>query len=111
MWRVTGAESATDTNQDILSGESMRVFANICTFLRRMTIPESSITLYNLVLGIRREVARTSDKHKLQDTELLAMAKILIDLGYMSRDRLDKESISKQELVADVNIAISESHL
>ncbi len=110
IWRLTGAESYTQ-RVDKLTGKALINFANISNFLRRMTIPEGSVDLYRLLVNVRKELTLAKSDKDLKQIEVLAMAKILIQLGYMPNNTLSHKPIRLSKLLVDINKAINESHL
>ena len=110
VWRLTGAESYTQ-KVDKLTGKALINFANISNFLRRMTIPEGSVDLYRLLVVVRKELILAKSDKDLRRIEVLAMAKILVQLGYMSSSILSHKPIRLSKLIVDINKAINESHL
>ncbi len=110
VWRLTGAESYTQ-KVDKLTGKALINFANISNFLRRMTIPEGSIDLYRLLVLVRKELILAKSDKDLKRIEVLAMAKILVQLGYMPNSILSHKPIRLSRLIVDINKAINESHL
>ena len=110
MWRVTGAE-ALSSGASRLGVASLPVFAKMAEFVRRMTVPDQAVDLYSLVLNVREQLTDCTDVKQLETIELLTVAKILISLGYMNKDTLNKDNVSKRGLMSDVNKAIAESHL
>ncbi|MCD5384498.1 MAG: recombination protein O N-terminal domain-containing protein [Candidatus Pacebacteria bacterium] len=109
-WRVTGVETICGMESE-LTVESRRAFARIAKFIKRMTVSDPTVELFDLLLKVRVELQQCKDNNKINTIELLAVAKILISLGYMDAKILNNKNITKSKLTEDVNMAINGSHL
>ncbi len=118
QWRVTGTELHAGvllgSSSSSLCGEAAAAFARVASFVRRMTVVDRSVNLYDIVLKAHVELSATVDSTDIVAVELMAIAKILVELGYLDQaalpTRVDSIS-SKNKLTADVNKALNESHL
>ena len=109
-WRIVGAEQI-DSQNVFKTQLAVITFAKLSNFIKRMTVPNADIGLYDLMFNVRQELLRCESKEQVELIEIMAMAKILVSLGYMPESKLSKYKISKRMLIADINKAINASHM
>ncbi len=108
-WRIVGAE-ALSGQQVFKTQLAATIFAKLCDFIKRMTVPSLDADLFELLLKVRQELSLCDNKEKMELIEIMAMAKLLISLGYMQESKLSGR-LNKHNLIADINNAISASQL
>lgn len=109
-WRIIGAEQA-DSSDVFKTQLAVITFAKLSNFIRRMTVSNADIGLFDLTFNVRQELLRCESKEQVDLIEIMAMAKILVSLGYMPESKLSEGKISKRQLIADINKAINDSHM
>lgn len=124
IWRVTTAAPA-HAHERRLSGEAERILSRIHALLLRLVAgEEASDELFGLLerthLLLREGPERTKEDYRA--LELLSVARILMTLGYLSRDRVVHEEDAdipapladiayQHRLIRDINQALAASQL
>ena len=110
-WRIVGAAELAGCPGEFNTQLAATTFAKLCDFIKRMTLPNTEMELFELLLKVRQELARCKSQDQVELIEIMAMAKLLIALGYMPEAKLNDSRLSKRQLVADINNAINNSQL
>jgi len=99
-WRIIDAEEKQNLHKIISDPQKLKFFSRIAVFLTRMIKGEEKNDF------IWNELVFLPDRFGEKDAEILFVAKVLKNLGYLSDDKLPKK-----ELIASINRAIKESML
>ncbi|MBM3260979.1 hypothetical protein FJY93_01030 [Candidatus Kaiserbacteria bacterium] len=121
-WRAAGASCSTPA----LRGESLRAFARIAHLVVRLVVGEErSDYLFEAVLQAHASLLHAGDE-MIPTIEIVAVARILFALGYISAealettlfahtaysfDHLHEAEMIRDNLLISINRALAETHL
>lgn len=111
IWRLTTASLPHEAH--IVRGiQKQQIFSRISALLVRLcTGEEANEELYTTIVR-SMTLVQSAKIEELKQVELLSVARILVTLGYLGRDVLDKSDIKQQHtLIRDINRALAESQL
>lgn len=113
QWRLVGVEAVGGDHASPvpLGGAGLGALARIARFVRRMTLEDAlHHDIYSIVTEARDALCTTSHRAHSEDIELVAVAKLLIVLGYLPADT-HLDPMHNHALVRAVNNAIAASQL
>ncbi|QSH39099.1 recombination protein O N-terminal domain-containing protein [Candidatus Kaiserbacteria bacterium] len=122
LWRLTGAEN---NHKEKLPPSAIEIFGRIATLVRRvMPTDEENKEVFTIVKKAYDTLLIDETNGKM--VEILAVARVLYQLGYLSRtseykgiidtddfsdETITKASIIENKMVDDINSGLSESQL
>lgn len=109
LWRLVGTEEILGHAWATSAGR--RAFARIAAFVRRVTQTEApQADIFEIVRTARYTLTTTHEHAAIEQSELHAIAGLLIVLGHLPAGSLD-EPVDERALARSVNTAIAESQL
>jgi recombinational DNA repair protein (RecF pathway) len=118
IWRLTTAAPGAMLSFD---PANEAIVARVCQLVARLCGQEANEEVFTALVRLYELTSRPLTRDDAKTVELLSVARILIALGYLSRDLLrasDDATLSlfsdvgyQHRLVRDINMALASSHL
>ncbi len=118
VWRVTTATSISTFTLVLGTIESEKIIARVFSLVRRLvTGEEPNEEIFKTLTRLFELFSLpNTEKEEYRRIELLTVARLLIALGYLSRETLTTDDTlldvkEQHRLIRDINQALSQSHL